>query len=115
MSRTTLKTTPIMALSVLALSAAFLACAPAEEEAAEAPEEAPAVREVPAPVGEIVVIRGDSREFLELTPGNPTLMVATDVGDPNAIGSVAGTAAMSNSRTGSTPTTSTSTASRVES
>ena len=92
-----LKTTPIVAMTVLALGAGFLACAPAEEEAVgEAPEEAPAVREVPAPVGEIVVIRGDSREFLELTPGNPTLMVATDVGDPNAVGTVAGTTAMSN-------------------
>ena len=94
MSTNSLKTTPIAALCVLALGAGLLACAPAEEEAAEAPEEAPAVREVPAPVGEIVVIRAGSRETLELTPGNPTLTVETDVGDPNAIGTVAGSTAM---------------------
>ena len=96
MSRNSLKTTPLVALSVLALGAGFLACAPAEEEAPEAPEEAPAVREVPAPVGELVVIRGDSREELELTPGNPTLMVETDVGDPNAMGVAAGSTKMTN-------------------
>ncbi len=81
--------TPILAISVLAVGVAFLACAPAEEEA-EAPAEEPAVREVPAPVGEIVVIKGDAREFHELTPGNAALMTASDVGDPNAMGSVAG-------------------------
>ena len=87
--------TPILALSVLAVGVALLACAPAEEEA-EAPAEEPAVREVPAPVGEIVVIKGDAREFHELTPGNTALMTASDVGDPNAMGSVAGSTTMTN-------------------
>ena len=88
-----LKTTAVLALSVVALGACLVACTPAEDEAAETPAEEPAVRAVPAPVGEIVVIKGDSREFHGVVPGQSDLMTATDVGDPNAIGSAAGSTA----------------------